>query len=134
MPTTKPPHNIQLPDSPLFIPHAWNVPAAMWADEPQALEAFRTGRGVAWGEHDARMACGSAACSAAVSGARTGRTGRKVAVIVASSPNRGTLHIEWRERDDHVVMTGPAEWEWAGVLDPTTGAWQRQAENEAGAR
>ncbi len=31
-------------------------------------------------------------------------------------------------------MTGPAEWEWAGVLDPTTGAWQRQAENEAGAR
>ena len=48
-------------DSPLFIPHAWNVPAAMWADEPQALEAFRTGRGVAWGEHDARMACGSAA-------------------------------------------------------------------------
>jgi SAM-dependent methyltransferase len=48
-------------DSPLFIPHAWNVPAAMWADEPQALEAFRTGRGVAWGEHDERMACGSAA-------------------------------------------------------------------------
>jgi SAM-dependent methyltransferase len=48
-------------DSPVFIPHAWNIPAAMWFDEPQALEAFRTGRGVAWGEHDARMACGVAA-------------------------------------------------------------------------
>lgn len=48
-------------ESPFFIPHAWNVPAAMWADEPKAIEAFRTGRGVAWGEHDARMACGSAA-------------------------------------------------------------------------
>lgn len=48
-------------DSPTFIPHAWNIPAAMWFDEPQALEAFRTGRGVAWGEHDARMACGVAA-------------------------------------------------------------------------
>ncbi len=48
-------------DSPLFIPHAWNVPAAMWAEEAKALEAFRTGRGVAWGEHDERMACGSAA-------------------------------------------------------------------------
>jgi SAM-dependent methyltransferase len=48
-------------DSPAFIPHAWNIPAAMWFDEPQALEAFRTGRGVAWGEHDARMACGVAA-------------------------------------------------------------------------
>jgi 2-polyprenyl-3-methyl-5-hydroxy-6-metoxy-1,4-benzoquinol methylase len=33
----------------------------MWFDEPKALEAFRTGRGVAWGEHDARMACGVAA-------------------------------------------------------------------------
>lgn len=48
-------------DSPLFIPQAWNVPAAMWADEPKALDAFRTGRGVAWGEHDERMSCGVAA-------------------------------------------------------------------------
>ncbi len=48
-------------DSPVYIPPAWNVPAAMWFDEPKALEAFRTGRGVAWGEHDARMACGVAA-------------------------------------------------------------------------
>ncbi|MFM9888050.1 MAG: class I SAM-dependent methyltransferase [Burkholderiales bacterium] len=48
-------------DSPVYIPPAWNLPAALWADEPKALEAFRSGRGVAWGEHDARMACGVAA-------------------------------------------------------------------------
>lgn len=48
-------------DSPLYIPPAWNVPAAMWFDEDKALEAFRTGRGIAWGDHDARMACGVAA-------------------------------------------------------------------------
>jgi SAM-dependent methyltransferase len=48
-------------DSPFFIPHAWNVPAAMWFDEPKAIEAFRTGRGVAWGEHHERMSCGVAA-------------------------------------------------------------------------
>jgi SAM-dependent methyltransferase len=48
-------------DSPFFIPHAWNVPASMWFDEPKAIEAFRTGRGVAWGEHDERMSCGVAA-------------------------------------------------------------------------
>ncbi|MGA0612864.1 class I SAM-dependent methyltransferase [Caldimonas sp. KR1-144] len=48
-------------DSPVFIPPAWNMPASMWADEPKTLEAFRTGRGVAWGEHDGRMACGVAA-------------------------------------------------------------------------
>ena len=48
-------------DSPAYIPPAWNVPAAMWFDEPKTLEAFRSGRGVAWGEHDARMSCGVAA-------------------------------------------------------------------------
>jgi SAM-dependent methyltransferase len=48
-------------ESPAYVPPAWEVPAAMWFDEPKALEAFRTGRGVAWGEHDARMSCGVAA-------------------------------------------------------------------------
>lgn len=48
-------------DSPFYVPPAWEVPAAMWFDEAKALEAFRTGRGVAWGEHDARMSCGVAA-------------------------------------------------------------------------
>jgi SAM-dependent methyltransferase len=37
------------------------MPAAMWSDEPKALEAFRTGKGVAWGDHDQRLSCGVAA-------------------------------------------------------------------------
>lgn len=48
-------------ESPYFIPHAWNVPASMWFDESKALEAFRTGCGIAWGDHDRRLACGVAA-------------------------------------------------------------------------
>ena len=68
-------------------------------------------------------ACGSAACAAAVSAARTGRTDRSVTVTVPGGP----LHIEWRQ-DDHVVMTGPAEWEFSGRFDPETGAWQRDEE------
>jgi SAM-dependent methyltransferase len=48
-------------DSPLFIPPAWNVPAAMWSDEDKTIDAFRTGKGVAWGEHDGRLHCGTAA-------------------------------------------------------------------------
>jgi ubiquinone/menaquinone biosynthesis C-methylase UbiE len=48
-------------DSPVFIPPAWDVPASMWFDEAKTLEAFRTGKGVAWGEHDPRMRCGTAA-------------------------------------------------------------------------
>jgi 2-polyprenyl-3-methyl-5-hydroxy-6-metoxy-1,4-benzoquinol methylase len=33
----------------------------MWFDEPQALDAFRSGRGVAWGDHHERLSCGVAA-------------------------------------------------------------------------
>ncbi len=68
-------------------------------------------------------ACGSAACASAVAAARTGRTGRTVSV---NAPG-GRLSVEWRD-DDHVVLTGPAEWEFAGHLDPATGAWRRDAE------
>ncbi|MCE8022761.1 class I SAM-dependent methyltransferase [Billgrantia aerodenitrificans] len=48
-------------ESPVFIPHAWQVPASMWFDEERTLEAFRTGQGVAWGDHDSRLQCGVAA-------------------------------------------------------------------------
>ena len=48
-------------DSPVYIPNAWNVPASMWFDEDKAIEAFRTGNGVAWGDHDGRLYCGVAA-------------------------------------------------------------------------
>ena len=48
-------------DSPAFIPTAWSVPASMWADEDKAVEAFRTGNGIAWGDHDGRLYCGVAA-------------------------------------------------------------------------
>jgi SAM-dependent methyltransferase len=48
-------------DSPTFMPPAWNVPASMWFDEDKTLDAFRTGRGVAWGDHDPRLSCGVAA-------------------------------------------------------------------------
>jgi diaminopimelate epimerase len=58
-------------------------------------------------------ACGSAACAAAVSAARTRRTGRKVTVTLPG----GDLTIDWRERDDHVLMTGPVEDEFEGRFD-----------------
>jgi SAM-dependent methyltransferase len=48
-------------DSPYYIAAAWNVPASMWADEDKAVKAFRSGSGVAWGDHDERLACGVAA-------------------------------------------------------------------------
>lgn len=47
--------------SPVFLPYAWQIVASMWADEPKTLAAFKSGRGVAWGEHDERLFCGIAA-------------------------------------------------------------------------
>jgi diaminopimelate epimerase len=58
-------------------------------------------------------ACGSAACAAAVAGARLSRTGRKVTVTLPG----GDLAIDWRQRDDHVLMTGPVEYEHRGRFD-----------------
>ena len=49
------------PQSPVFMPHAWQVPASMWFDEDKAIEAFRTGKGVSWADHDQRLFCGVAA-------------------------------------------------------------------------
>jgi 2-polyprenyl-3-methyl-5-hydroxy-6-metoxy-1,4-benzoquinol methylase len=39
--------------SPLFVPGAFDIAAAMLRDEPKVTEAFRTGAGLGWGEHDA---------------------------------------------------------------------------------
>src|ERR1041384_5693537 len=59
-------------------------------------------------------ACGSAACAVAVAAARLRRAERKVTVTLPG----GDLMLEWRERDDHVLMTGPVEYEFEGQFDP----------------
>ena len=59
-------------------------------------------------------ACGSAACAAAVAAARLKRTDRKAKVSLPG----GELTIEWRDKDDHVLMTGPVEFEFNGRFDP----------------
>jgi diaminopimelate epimerase len=59
-------------------------------------------------------ACGSAACATAVAAARLKRTERKVRITLPG----GDLTIEWRESDDHVLMTGPVAYEYEGVFDP----------------
>jgi len=59
-------------------------------------------------------ACGSAACATAVAAARLKRTNRMVQITLPG----GDLAIEWRDRDDHVLMTGPATFEYEGRFDP----------------
>jgi diaminopimelate epimerase len=61
------------------------------------------------------LACGTGASAVCVAGALTGRTARK---ILAHLPG-GDLHLEWREADNNVYMTGPATevftGEWTGT-------------------
>jgi diaminopimelate epimerase len=59
------------------------------------------------------LACGTGACAAAVAAARLGKTGRKVEVVL----DGGSLLIEWRESDGHVIMTGPAAAVYRGQVD-----------------
>jgi diaminopimelate epimerase len=57
-------------------------------------------------------ACGSAACASLVCASRMGLADRTATVTLPG----GDLTIEWRA-DDHVLMTGPVEYEFEGRFD-----------------
>ena len=58
------------------------------------------------------QACGTGACATAVAAALTGKAGRKSEIVM----DGGTLSIEWRKRDNHVYMTGPAAFVFDGEI------------------
>ena len=59
------------------------------------------------------QACGTGACATAVAACLTGRSGCHSRIVM----DGGTLNIEWRESDNHVYMTGPAEFVFDGETD-----------------
>lgn len=96
-----------LENHPIFPERANISLAAVRSREHLVVRTWERGAGLT-------KACGTAACAAAVCAARTRRTGRKVTVTLPG----GDLAIEWRERDDHVLMTGPVAYESEGRFDP----------------
>lgn len=60
------------------------------------------------------LACGTGACSVAVAAARRGLVDRTVPIEIGL--DGGALYIEWRESDDHVIMTGPVAHVFDGIL------------------
>ena len=106
-----------LENHPIFPERANISIAQVVAPDHIILRTWERGAGLT-------RACGTAACAAVVSGARTRRTGRKATVTLPG----GDLAIDWRD-DDHVVLTGPAELEFAGALDPASGAWTRDRQD-----
>jgi diaminopimelate epimerase len=95
-----------LENHPIFPERANISLAAVGSREHLLVRTWERGAGLT-------RACGSAACAAAVCAARTGRTGRNVRVTLPG----GDLDIEWREADDHVLVTGPVELEFTGRFD-----------------
>jgi len=96
----------QLEHHPMFPERANITLAAAPTRDHIVIRTWERGAGLT-------KACGSAACASAVAAARLGRTGRKVTVALPG----GDLAIEWREADDHVLMTGPVEYEHKGRFE-----------------
>jgi diaminopimelate epimerase len=96
-----------LENHPIFPERANITLAAVRSREHLIIRTWERGAGLT-------KACGSAACAAAVCAARKKLTGRTVTVTLPG----GDLLIEWREHDDHVLMTGPVAYEFEGRFDP----------------
>lgn len=65
-------------------------------------------------------ACGTAACASVVAACRRGLTENEVRVTLPG----GSLSIIW-EKNDHVLLIGPTEYEFSGLFDPATGQYTR---------
>jgi len=96
-----------LENHPVF-PERANITLAHIADRDHiTIRTWERGAGLT-------KACGSAACAGAVAAARLKRANRNVQISLPG----GDLSIEWREGDDHVLMTGTATFEYEGRFDP----------------
>jgi diaminopimelate epimerase len=80
--------------------------AEIVAPDAVKLRVWERGVGITLG-------CGSAACATLVAASRLGLTGRAARIGLPG----GALMIEWRASDDHVLMTGPVEFEREITLD-----------------
>jgi diaminopimelate epimerase len=96
-----------LENHPIF-PERANITVAHIVDRDHiAIRTWERGAGLT-------KACGSAACATAVAAARLKRANRTVQIALPG----GELSIEWRQGDDHVLMTGTAAFEFEGRFDP----------------
>jgi diaminopimelate epimerase len=116
------------PHAVFFVPRLARVDAARWGARIEVHPMFPRKANVTFAEIDARdgvtarvcergvgltLACGSAACATLVAASRLGLMERKGTVRLPG----GDLVIEWRASDDHVLMTGPVEFEGERLLD-----------------
>ena len=95
----------ELEHHPAF-PERANIEFAVMRPDGIRVRVWERGSGIT-------MACGTGACAVAVAASKTGRGGRTSRIIM----DGGTLDVEWREQDNHVYLTGPAEFVYEGEIE-----------------
>ena len=88
------------------FPERCNIEFAEMRPDGIRVRVWERGSGIT-------QACGTGACATAVAACKTGRSGRKNRIIM----DGGELKIEWNEADNHVYMTGPAEFVFEGEVE-----------------
>lgn len=89
------------------FPQRCNIEYAhVQSDESIRVRVWERGSGIT-------QACGTGACATAVAACVTGRTGRHSRILM----DGGTLDVFWNEKDNHVYMTGPAEFVFDGEVN-----------------
>ncbi|MBI0170249.1 MULTISPECIES: diaminopimelate epimerase [Bartonella] len=97
-----------------FFPERCNISIAhVTSPTSLTLRTWERGAGLT-------RACGTASCAATVAASRRGLTKRHVTVTLPG----GKLDILW-DKDNHIIMTGPTEFEFSGKFDPVSGEYQR---------
>ena len=95
----------ELENHPAF-PERVNIEFAEMRPDGIRVRVWERGSGIT-------MACGTGACAVAVAALKTRRAGRTSRIIM----DGGTLDVEWREQDNHVYLTGPAEFVYEGEIE-----------------
>lgn len=92
---------------PLFPKRANITLARVDAKDHAVIRVWERGAGLT-------RACGTAACAVMAAGFRLKRLDRKATITLPG----GDLFMEIRVSDGHIIMTGPVEYEFDGVLPP----------------
>ena len=88
----------------IMFPEQANITLAKVENEGEVtIRVWERGAGLT-------KACGTAACAVMVCAVRRNHTKRAARINLPGGP----LHMEWRESDSHVLMTGAIELEYAG--------------------
>ena len=88
------------------FPERCNIEFAEMRPDGIRMRVWERGSGIT-------LACGTGACATAVAASTTGLGKRQSRIIM----DGGMLDVEWSNSDNHVYMTGPAEYVFEGEIE-----------------